>query len=74
MSKVKYIPAYWMCPAQIREEANRIICNLYQLVGTGISEWSLSIGGVKGQKRAKAREIIHRAKMLEDLVKERTSS
>lgn len=63
-----------MCPEKIREEANKIIDNLHELVGEGASDWSLIIGGVKGRKRAKAKEIICRAKTLKHLIEERTSA
>ena len=66
------IKSYHNAPLKILEEAEALINDVFALVGEGASHWSLQIGGTKQRRRAEAKGIVLRAKMLEQLVKERT--
>lgn len=68
---MKYIKDYHNSPRELLEEADRQIACIHKLVGDGASHWNLSLG-VSKKRRAEAKEIVHRSKLLEDLVKQRT--
>jgi len=70
---MKYIKDYHNAPERIFREAELLIGDILNLVGSEASHWSLQIGGCREKRRAEAQTIILRAKVLEQLVKQRTS-
>jgi hypothetical protein len=70
---MKYITNYHNAPIKILEEADILINEVLALVGDSVSHWSLSINGLAEDRRNEAKKIVLRAKLLEQLVKERTS-
>ena len=65
------IKDFYESPKEIIEEAQRIEKCLEKLCGTGRSHWSLQLG-ISEERRAEAKEIVLRAKMLQQLVIQRT--
>lgn len=68
---MKYIKDYHNSPIEILEEADRLIGNIYKLIGSGASHWSLQLQGLKNVRKNEVIEIINRAKLLKDLVYQR---
>ena len=69
---MKYIQNYHNAPIVILGEADVLIREIYDLVGKEASHWSLSINGLTKQRRTEAKKIVIRAKLLEQLIRERT--
>lgn len=66
---MKHIKDYYNSNKELLEEADKLIDDIYKLVGDGASHFSLQISGVKEKRRNEVNKIVNRAKILKDIVK-----